>query len=168
MITLAKQTMDRCDQLAACSEEAGRVTRLFLTPPMHDVHERLRRWMVNVGMQWKLFDGSTRHSSDAISRQALSLKEQRDDLSSMISLQVRQTWLDSKEAQKRIKVTQQAIAQADENMKVTTDRYQQGLATNTEVLDAEDLRTRTHDNFNNASYDAALETLHLRRAVGIL
>jgi len=22
-------------------------------------------WMVNVGMQWKLFDGSTRHSSDA-------------------------------------------------------------------------------------------------------
>ena len=79
--------------------------------------------MVNVGMQWKLFDGSTRHSSDAISRQALSLKEQRDDLTSMISLQVRQAWLDSQEAQKRIKVTQQAIAQADENMKVTTDRY---------------------------------------------
>jgi outer membrane protein TolC len=125
-------------------------------------------WMVNVGMQWKLFDGSTRHSSDAISRQALSLKEQRDDLTSMISFQVRQAWLDSQEAQKRIKVTQQAIAQADENMKVTTDRYQQGLATNTEVLDAEDLRTRTHDNFNNASYDAALATLHLRRAVGVL
>lgn len=125
-------------------------------------------WMVNVGMQWKLFDGSTRHSSDAISRQALSLKEQRDDLTSMISLQVRQAWLDSQEAQKRIKVTQQAIAQADENMKVTTDRYQQGLATNTEVIDAEELRTRTHDNFNNASYDAALANLHLRRAVGVL
>ena len=125
-------------------------------------------WMVNVGMQWKLFDGSTRHSSDAISRQAVSLKEQRDDLSSMISLQVRQAWLEIQEAQKRIEVTQQAIAQADENMKVTTDRYQQGLSTNTEVLKAEDLRTKTHDNFNNASYDAALATLHLRRAVGVL
>ncbi len=125
-------------------------------------------WMVNVGMQWKLFDGSTRHSSDAINRQAISLKEQRDDLGSMISLQVRQAWLDIQEAKKRIEVTQQAIAQADENMKVTTDRYQQGLSTNTEVLKAEDLRTKTHDNFNNASYDAALASLRLRRAVGIL
>jgi len=65
-------------------------------------------------------------------------------------------------------VTQQAIAQADENLKVTTDRYQQGLSTNTDVLKAEDLRTATHDNFNNATYDAALATLHLRRAVGVL
>lgn len=125
-------------------------------------------WMVNVGMQWKLFDGSTGHSSDAINRQAISLKEQRDDLGSIISLQVHQAWLDKQEAKKRIEVTRQAIAQADENMKVTTDRYQQGLSTNTEVLKAEDLRTQSHENFNNASYDAALATLRLRRAVGIL
>jgi len=125
-------------------------------------------WMVNVGVQWKVFDGSTGHSSDAISSQALALKEQREELTSMISLQVRQAWLDSQEAQQRIAVTKQAIAQADENMKVTTDRYQQGFATNTEVLQAEDLRTKTYDNFNNASYDAALAGLHLRRAVGVL
>lgn len=125
-------------------------------------------WMANVGMDWKLFDGSSSHRSDALTRQAISLKEQRADLSSMIGLQVRQAWLDVQETQKRIAVTQQAIAQADENMKVTADRYQQGLSTNTEVLRAEDLRTSTHDNFNNANYDAALATLHLRRALGVL
>ncbi len=125
-------------------------------------------WMANVGMEWKLFDGSSGHRSDAITRQAMSLKEQRDDLSSMIGLQVRQAWLDIQETQKRIAVTQQAIAQADENLKVTTDRYQQGLSTNTDVLKAEDLRTTTYGNFNNATYDAALATLHLRRAVGVL
>ena len=125
-------------------------------------------WMVNVGVQWKIFDGSIRHNSDALIRQAISLKEQRDDLSSLISLQVRQAWLDIQDAQTRIEFTRQAITQADENMKVTKDRYRQGLSTNTEVLNAEDLRTRSHDNFNNAIYDAALATLHLRRAVGIL
>ena len=125
-------------------------------------------WMANVGVEWKLFDGSTGHRSDAITRQAISLKEQRDDLSSMIGLQVRQAWLDIQETQKRIAVTQQAIAQADENLKVTIDRYQQGLSNNTEVLKAEDLRTTSHGNFNNANYDAALATLHLRRAVGVL
>ncbi|MDD5410156.1 MAG: hypothetical protein PHF31_01875 [Methylobacter sp.] len=66
-------------------------------------------WMAKVGMDWKIFDGSSRHRSDAITRQAISLKEQRDDyLSSMISLQIRQTWLDIQETQKRIAVTQQA------------------------------------------------------------
>jgi len=125
-------------------------------------------WMANIGMEWKLFDGSSSHRSDAISRQAMSLKEQRDDLSSMIGLQVRQAWLDIQESQKRIAVTQQAIAQADENLKVTTDRYQQGLSTNTDLLKAEDLRTTTHVNLNNATYDSALATLHLRRALGVL
>lgn len=125
-------------------------------------------WMANVGMEWKIFDGSSGHRSDAITKQAMSLKEQRDDLSSIIGLQVRQAWLDIQESQKRIAVTQQAIAQADENLKVTTDRYQQGLSTNTDVLKAEDLRTTTHVNLNNATYDAALATLHLRRAVGVL
>lgn len=125
-------------------------------------------WMANVGVEWKLFDGSSGHRSDAITRQAISLKEQRDDLSSTIGLQVRQAWLDIQEAQQRIAVTQQAIAQAEENLKVTTDRYQQGLSTNTEVLKAEDLRTITHDNFNNATLDAALSKLRLRRAVGVL
>ena len=125
-------------------------------------------WMANVGVDWKLFDGSSGHRSDAMIRQGISLKEQRDDLSSLIGLQVRQAWLDIQETQKRIAVTQQAIGQADENLKVTTDRYQQGLSTNTEVLKAEDLRTAIQGNFNNATLDAALAVVHLRRAVGIL
>lgn len=124
-------------------------------------------WMANVGMEWKL-DASSHHQSDAISRQAASLKEQRDDLTSQINLQVRQAWLDIQETQKRTTVTQQVIEQADENMKVTKERYQQGLSTNTDVLKAEDLRTSAHDNFNDATYDLALATLHLRRALGML
>jgi outer membrane protein TolC len=132
----------------------------------YQVHEGM--WMVNVGMQWKLFDGSTRHKSDAIVRQALALKEQRDELTSMIGLQVRQAWLDAQESQKRVEVAKQTIAQANENLKVSTDRYQQGLSVNTDLLKAEDLRTMAHDNLNNAQYDLALATLHLRYALGVL
>lgn len=132
----------------------------------YQVHEGM--WMVNIGMQWKLFDGSTRHKSDAIVRQAIALKEQRDELVGIIGLQVRQAWLECQETQKRIAVAKQTITQADENMKVSVDRYQQGLATNTDLLKAEDLRTMAHDNLNNAEYDLALATLHLRYALGVL
>ena len=114
------------------------------------------------------FQRSCRHKSDAIIRQALVLKEQRDDLRSQITLQVRQSWLEIQETRKRIEVTQGAIAQAEENMKVTSDRYQQGLSTQTDVLKAEDLRTITHDNFNNARYDHDLSILRLRWGIGVL
>jgi len=93
---------------------------------------------------------------------------QRNDLISQIKLQIRQAWLDIQETQKRIKVAKQAISQADENLKVSTERYQQGLATNTEVLDAEDLRIQTNNNLNNAQYDAVMANLNLRRALGVL
>jgi outer membrane protein TolC len=132
----------------------------------YQVHEGM--WLVNLGMQWKLFDGSTRHKSEAIVRQVWALNEQRDNLSAVISLQVRQAWLSLQETQQRIKVTRLAISQADENLKVTHDRYQQGLATNTDVLKAEDLRTTSHDNNNNAVYDATTAILNLSYALGVL
>ncbi|PPD05011.1 MAG: transporter [Methylobacter sp.] len=125
-------------------------------------------WSVGAGVQWKLFDNSVKHQSDAISRQAISMKEQRDDLTSKITLQVRQAWLDVQETEKRISVTQKAIEQADENMRVTKDRYHQGLSTNTDVIKAEDQRIAAHDNLNNANYDATLAKLKLRRAIGAL
>ena len=85
-----------------------------------------------------------------------------------IQVQIRQAWLESQEAQQRIAVAQQAIVQANENSKVMNDRYQQGLATHTDVIHAEDLQTISHQNWHQATYDLALATLHLQRAMGSL
>ncbi|MDP2904553.1 MAG: TolC family protein [Methylovulum sp.] len=170
LVAFAKQTESLEQQ--AQSVKAGLLPQVAVNGGYQYQENRYQAfegmWMANVGVEWKLFDGSSRHRSDAITRQAISLKEQRDDLTSIIGLQVRQAWLDLQETQKRIAVTRQAIAQADENLKVTADRYRQGLSTNTDVLKAEDLRTTTQGNFNNAALDAALAVLHLRRAVGVL
>ena len=43
--------IDHCRKLALMSEEPGRTTRTFLSPPMHDVHRYLRAWMESLGMQ---------------------------------------------------------------------------------------------------------------------
>lgn len=123
-------------------------------------------WQANVGVDWKLFDGSTGHKGEALEKQALALQEQREELSGQILLQVRGAWLDTQETQQRLDVAKQTILQADENLKVTNDRYQQGLATHTDVIQAEDLRTKTRNNLNNATYDFALANLKLQRAVG--
>src|SRR6186713_2967247 len=46
----ATRVVEWCRQLAEFSEQAGAITRTFLSPPMHDVHERLSRWMSGLGM----------------------------------------------------------------------------------------------------------------------
>jgi allantoate deiminase len=40
----------RCRQLAAYTEVSGETTRLFLSPPMHEVHALLQGWMEAAGM----------------------------------------------------------------------------------------------------------------------
>jgi len=127
------------------------------------------QWFATLGLQWKIFDGTvTKHRASAVVRQAAAVQEQRDDLVSMIRLEVRQAWLDVQETRKRIQVTRGIIAQAEENLKMNRDRYESGLSTNTEVLDAETLRTQSLNNHANAVYDAVLAALRLKRAVGEL
>ena len=133
----------------------------------YQVHEG--QWLVNLGMQWKIFDaGLIRNKAKATERQAQALKQQYGDVLSQVKLQVRKYWLDTQETQKRIKVTEASISQAEENLKVNRDRYENGLSTNTEVLDAETLRTRSLDNHANAIYDAVLASIRLKRAVSDL
>ena len=46
----AREILARCKILAAHSEEPDRLTRTFLSPPMHAVHSDLRGWMQQAGM----------------------------------------------------------------------------------------------------------------------
>ena len=133
----------------------------------YTVHEG--QWMVTLGAKWNVFDGGVvNHRAAAVERQAAALAEQREEIASVVALQVRQSWLDVAETRKRLAVTQSAIAQAEENLRVVRDRYANGLSTHTEVLDAETLRATSEANHAAALYDAALAGLRLRRAVGEL
>jgi outer membrane protein TolC len=170
-LTVVNAQIDALEQQAA-SVNATRLPQVNVNggyqyqQNRYQAHEGL--WVAGVNMDWKLFDGSTGHKTDALKSQAIALKEQRDDVSSQMMLQVRQAWLEIEETKKRLATAEKTINLADENLKVATDRYQQGLSIHTEVLAAENSRLTSHDNLNNARYDIALARLRLRHAVGIL
>jgi allantoate deiminase len=50
MSELANKAIQYCRAIALCSEESGRTTRTFLSPPMHEVHRLLGGWMREIGM----------------------------------------------------------------------------------------------------------------------
>jgi allantoate deiminase len=54
--TRAAAAIAECRRIAAMSEEPGRTTRRFLTPPVADVHARLRTRMTALGMTTKVDD----------------------------------------------------------------------------------------------------------------
>ncbi|MER3444294.1 MAG: Zn-dependent hydrolase, partial [Meiothermus sp.] len=47
---LTRRVLSACADLARMSEEPGRITRTFLSPPMRQVHAYLKEWMERLGM----------------------------------------------------------------------------------------------------------------------
>ncbi len=126
-------------------------------------------WSIGVGLQWAIFDANrSRDKANALLLQSGALYREYLDLQSVIELQVRSAWLRLNETVARIKLADRAVEQADENLRVVRDRYRNGEGTNTEVLDAEGLRTLSRSNYDNAQYDAALARYRLARATGML
>jgi outer membrane protein len=124
---------------------------------------------VMLNLEWKPFDGGvTRSKSNSILHNANSVSRMRQNLQSVVRFEVQNAWLTEQETRKRIDVTSKAISQAEENLRAAKIRFQNGAAINTEVLDAETLRTKSYDNYYNAIYDAVLATFKLQRAVGTL
>ena len=126
-------------------------------------------WMTGVAVQWNPFDGGrNRNRAAALEKRATAMTHSRNDLDSMIALQVRRAWNDRREAESRSAVTAAAVTQAAENLRVVRNRYDAGASMNTEVLDAEALRQQALNNRDDARYGFALAQLRLARAAGEL
>ncbi len=118
-------------------------------------------------LDWTFTDsGKTRRQSESIRAQGRATAKRRADLAADVALQIRTRWLDLQQAKQRVPIARFAVIQAEENVKVITDRYRQQLATYTEVLDAETRRVTSLNGFYNAVYDENLATFRLHRAVG--
>src|SRR4051812_26702899 len=50
----ARRALERCDELAACTDRPGEVARLFCTPAMQAAHEKVRGWMQAAKLEARL------------------------------------------------------------------------------------------------------------------
>jgi outer membrane protein TolC len=119
-------------------------------------------------LDWTMVDAPTRRKAESLKLQEESTLRRRADLAQDIMLQVRTRWFDLRTARQRISVARTAIAQAEENINVVLDRYRQQLSNNTDVLEAENRRIQSLNNYFNSVYDEALARFRLHRAVGDL
>ncbi len=124
-------------------------------------------WEVLGILRWTFWEwGKTRHE---VERAGVLIRRSELDrlaIEDGIALEVREQHLRSLEAKGKIAVARTAVEQAEENYRITRERFAAGVTTNTEVLDAESLLVSARANHTNAVYDFFAAMARLNRAMG--
>jgi outer membrane protein len=101
-------------------------------------------------------------------RQAQAQRIQVEDalalLQEQVALEVTQAWLSVRQARDRIAAAAAAVVQAEENLRVTDDRFREGVALSSDVLDAELLLLQAKTSRTQALVDLELARIRLRRS----
>jgi outer membrane protein TolC len=125
-------------------------------------------WYVMGVASWNFWEwGRTKFKVDASrARESQALNAARE-LNDMIALEIKNAYLTLQEAETQIDVSQKVIEQADENFRITQERFKERVATSTEVLDAQTLLTRAKAQYANALGDFNISRAKLERAMGV-
>jgi outer membrane protein len=129
--------------------------------------EFLGSWDVGVQLQFDVWNwGKTSRQAE----QADALLKQTDlqyaQMKDNIVLEVQRAALVVRRSKEKLGVAALAVAQAEENRRTTDERYHHGLATSSELLDAEVALLQAKMNRTGALVELALAKARLLRAMG--
>ncbi|MBI5638159.1 MAG: TolC family protein [Nitrospinae bacterium] len=124
-------------------------------------------WAAGVMVSYDVFDwGITRSQvaqADARKSQAELAYEQALD---GVELEVNQSYLALLQARERIAIAGGGVEQAEESARITKNRFHNGHATNTEVLDAEIALLQSKLNYTIATADYEIAQARMRKSAG--
>ncbi len=125
------------------------------------------QWFIIFGMNWNIFAGlDTKAQVSQAKLRVEQFREQHKDLNEQVSLDVQNAYLKVKETADRIRTTEKAVTQGEENLRLNEERYKEAVGTATDVIDAETLLTRTRVNYFTALYDHQMAKAQLLWAIG--
>jgi len=128
----------------------------------------LSGWQVSVVGEVPIFDGGVNKAKVKQAEINLSQVEQsRKQVEQLIEFEVRSAFLNMKEAEKLIKITEQGIEDSKESFRIAQVKYNEGIATNTEVIDAQSALIEAETNHLNALYDYNASYAALIKAMGL-
>ena len=129
--------------------------------------QKANSWEATLGLSWTFWDwDKTKNSVRQVESQKRQLSQTRKTLEDGIRLQLKQAVLNLKEAEEKIPTAKKAVDQAEENLRVSEQRYKAQVTTSTEVLDAQTLLSQARMNYYSALYDHNLARAGLLRAIG--
>lgn len=125
-------------------------------------------WSVGVTASINVFDSGVTWSKIHAAQEALvQAKESQRQIKDNVELEVRTDYLSMREAEKRITTAQVAVASAEEDYHIAVVRYQAGVGTNIDVMDAQEALTQAKTNYYQALYNYNTSKAALNTSMGV-
>jgi outer membrane protein len=126
-------------------------------------------WLVSVGLRWNLFNGFSDKARIDETKSLLSRsRAQQESTGSAIRLQVRRAYADLRAAEQRIDVAKASVAEAEESLRITQNRYQAGMNNVTDLLRTETAVLDVQTRYLAAVHDQRIAATMLAMAAGTL
>lgn len=125
-------------------------------------------WYVMTVATWNFWEwGRTKNRVEASLSRERQVNDALENIRDQIALELKNAWLLLKEAEEQISVTRQAVVQAEENYRISSERYREQVATATDVIDAQTLLTRANSDATLALSNYQTQLARLKRAMGL-
>ncbi len=124
---------------------------------------------VGVSLQWNLFTGLRR--SNLMERNRIQIEQieiQKEALESSIDLEIRQLQDNLRSAKENLEVQDDNRKLANKVFDQSQIKYNNGVGSSNELIDAETARKTAETNYYNALYDAVITQIELEKALGTL
>jgi len=126
-------------------------------------------WMAGIEVRMDLFEGGARRAKlqreRAMQEKVAALKTVATDA---VRLEVRRAYYDFDAAQQQVEVAKAAIAQAEESLRITQNRYESGVTTIIDLLSAEEAASRSQTDYWQTVYRYQTSYANLELATGTL
>ena len=124
-------------------------------------------WRLGVHVRWSFFDGGRVHAETAEAVAARRGMEARlREFDGLVRVEIRQRMADLSSAQASIEAAQAGVRAATEARRVLAERFNSGVATNTDVLNAQVTLLQAELDLTRALANVQLAGARLDRAVG--
>jgi outer membrane protein len=167
----------KASELGVKAARAGLYPQVFLTGNYYYLRPNSRylpardefkaTWDVSLSVSFDLWNwGQTKSRADQARAQLAQAEDARKLLEDQAALEVTQSRLAAGRARDMVRVAGQAAAQAEENLRMTRERFRQGVALNADVLDADVALLRARMSRTQAAIDLVLAQARLDKALG--
>lgn len=124
-------------------------------------------WDASVNVSWLLWDGGRRGAEVGQARaRAAALKTQVTEFDRQVTFEVQARELDLESARQAVSAADDEVRAATDTERVIGERYRAGVATNTDVLDAQEARLQADLDRTRAIATMRLAQARLERAIG--
>jgi outer membrane protein len=124
-------------------------------------------WDAGINFSMNVWDWlTTKHQTDQAEAQLAQAVDGMGLIKDGITLEVTQNYLNLSQTNKKIEIAKLIVSQAEENMRVTSQKFKNGLATSSDLIDAETALISAKTNFTTSVVDHELAKAKLEKSLG--